>query len=982
MRCRTIVRRASRALAALGLLAAVPAGSAFAQRPDAQWRTIPTRHFRVHFAPPNEELARRAAATAEWAYAELSRELVPPRGTIELVVSDDVDFSNGFTTTFPTNRIVVYAQPPVNVSTLRNYGDWMTLVVTHELAHVFHLDRSRGVWAGLQRVFGRNPYTFPAAYEPRWMSEGIAVYYESRITGGGRIVGSQHRALARAAALGGRPFSLGALSTTRTSFPGGESVYIYGSLVFDELVRQEGTASVPAFVERSSAGWPFMYNRMARKQFGESFATLLRAVRDSALGTREPGSPAVPLAGWRPLAGGFDQISAPRWRDGSIIFAGHTGRETPAAYEVSLDGRLRRLGRRVGAEPNVPLAGGRLLTAQLEFAGPFEIRSDLYVQRGRRLHRLTHGGRLTAPDARADGEIVAVRAEPGTTTIARVSADGRSVRSIVMASLDTQWAQPRWSPSGDAIATVRLIRGGRSQIVVLDTTGALRFIVADEVGSVSASPSWDGDDVVLFTSDRSGTSEVYRAPVAPERRAGEPVVRVSDAVTALAEPEGAPNTADSTIAAVLLGADGVTLGTGYPAARGHAAPVADSAADPANVRSLSATFAGRDSTAVRSYHAARQLVPRYWIPLVYSDDNALVLGATTSASDVVGRHSYVASVSGSTRRNEQSAGIGYSWSGLGRPVIQLAAAQGWDGAGRILAPDDKVLGVLRRRTRVLQGGLSSTRPRTRNFLGARVAGGVELRDYASDPASLLGSLQGAYFRKTHRRPFASIGLAGSNIQSPSRSISPEDGLTATVSGERLWDRDERRAAHTRAVGAVAGYRSLDLPGFAHHVLALRGAGGWTDSEDGTDLSAGGLASDLLGSDGLSLGSSRDFPVRGYRSGALSGTRVLAGSFEYRAPLAMPARGIGFLYIDRTSLGVFGDAATAWCGGPARSAGNCITGATLGTPIASVGAEVILHLAIAYDVPLSLGVGYAEPIGRLRTSEAAARGFYLSAGRSF
>ena len=183
---------------------------------------------------------------------------------IELVVSDDVDFSNGFTTTFPTNRIVVYAQPPVNVGILRNYGDWMTLVVTHELVHVFHLDRSRGFWAGLQRVFGRNPFAFPAAYEPRWMSEGIAVYYESRVTGAGRIVGSEHRARARAAALGGRSLSLGALSTTRTRYPGGESVYIYGSLMFDELAREEGAASVPAFIERSSAGLPFTYNRMAR----------------------------------------------------------------------------------------------------------------------------------------------------------------------------------------------------------------------------------------------------------------------------------------------------------------------------------------------------------------------------------------------------------------------------------------------------------------------------------------------------------------------------------------------------------------------------------------------------------------------------------------------------------------------------------------------------------------------------------------------
>src|SRR6478672_10335403 len=364
--CPPIVRQRRRALsgAALALASVLFPRPAAAQRPDAQWRTLATPHFRVHFEPASEEVARRAAASAEWAYAALARELVPPRGMIELVVSDDVDFSNGFTTTFPTNRIVVYAQPPVDESSLRNYGDWMTLVVTHELTHVFHLDRSRGAWAALQRVFGRNPYLFPGAYEPR-------------VTGSGRIVGTGHRAIVRAAALGSRSPSLSGLSISRTRFPGGESVYIYGSLLIDELAREEGASSVPRFIERSSHALPFTYNRVARRQFGETFKDLLRAVRDSSVASIAPATAATPLADWRPLASGFDLIRAPRWRDGRLVFAGDEGRETPAAYEVDAAGTVRRIGRRVGVQPDVPLADGSLLTSQLEFSGPFEIRSDL-----------------------------------------------------------------------------------------------------------------------------------------------------------------------------------------------------------------------------------------------------------------------------------------------------------------------------------------------------------------------------------------------------------------------------------------------------------------------------------------------------------------------------------------------------------------------------------------------------------------------------
>ena len=88
-------------VAALLLCAARAAGAQLP--PNEDWHTIRTRHFWVHFTPAVEEDARRAAVNAERAYAELSTELVPPRGPIDLVVSDNVDFVNGYATPFPTN---------------------------------------------------------------------------------------------------------------------------------------------------------------------------------------------------------------------------------------------------------------------------------------------------------------------------------------------------------------------------------------------------------------------------------------------------------------------------------------------------------------------------------------------------------------------------------------------------------------------------------------------------------------------------------------------------------------------------------------------------------------------------------------------------------------------------------------------------------------------------------------------------------------
>ena len=144
--------------------------------PYHRYRTLDTPHFHVHVPVGLEREGRVAGAAAEHAYAQLAKELAEPRGPIDLVVTDDADYSNGYATTIPTNRIVVFATPPVDASSLRLNEDWLGIVITHELTHIFHLDRARGIWSLAQHVFGRAPALFPTQYGPSWLTEGLAVY--------------------------------------------------------------------------------------------------------------------------------------------------------------------------------------------------------------------------------------------------------------------------------------------------------------------------------------------------------------------------------------------------------------------------------------------------------------------------------------------------------------------------------------------------------------------------------------------------------------------------------------------------------------------------------------------------------------------------------------------------------------------------------------------------------------------------------------
>src|SRR5262249_36632591 len=143
-------------------------------------------------------------------------------------------------------------------------------------------------------------------------------------------------------------------------------------------------------------------------------------------------------------------------------------------------------------------------------------------------------------------------------------------------------------------------------------------------------------------------------------------------------------------------------------------------------------------------------------------------------------------------------------------------------------------------------------------------------------------------------PSLIAGAAFANYQRPVFSVSPEDGVQLNVTL-----RDRLRSGTTAtgpsslsAVGSAALYKSLNFPGFAHHVLALRGAVGWADDNANAYYAVGGVSGNTVEIiPGYTIGEDRKtFPVRGFAAGTLLGTRAAVGSAEYRIPLILVGGG--------------------------------------------------------------------------------------------
>lgn len=960
--------------------------------PNENWHTLETRHFRIHFTPALEQEARRAAVNAERAYAALSTELVPPRGTIDLVVSDNVDYVNGYATPFPSNRIVLYAHPPADASGLRSYYDWNALVVTHELTHIFHLDRSRGIWRVGQAIFGRNPLLFPNLYEPRWVLEGLAVYYESRLTGYGRLESSEHSMVARAAALANRVPTLQELSPGTSRFPGGEVVYIYGSLLFDYLSRTRGPGSIREFVERGAkTPFPFFLTRTSRGAFGMSFQTAWQHWRDSLV--REMRTPLEVMPGWRQLTSGGRLALFPRWlSDSSLIYASDKAREMPSAYEVSLSGRERKVGRRNGLSPNVQLPDGSILFSQPDFLDPYHIRNDLYIQRNGVETRLTRGARLTSPDVRADGEIVAVQDLPATRRLVRVSRNGggRVIVPITQATLDEQWSDPRWSPDGSRIAAVTQSRGIFA-IAILDADGRLigSFGAAQ---AISSGPSWSPDGKrIYFSSERSGSPQIYVAEIASSAPG---IWRITDAATGVFSPEVSPDR--SKLATLLFSADGYHVGVAPLTTQLQLHALDSARTSPRsgcttclNLVTGLLPMGAADISRARPYSPWRSLLPRYWMPVIESTtDGGTSFGAVTSGADIVGRHNYTVEALRNNEFHQNSAWLWYRYAGLGLPLIDLYASQ--DFAHDFLftgtSGNFTRVGTLSERSRIASLQATLVRPRFRNYAVLSFGGEIESIRYTTSPDTLLPLLSPFYsVAFTYPALIASAGW--SNASRPGLSISAEDGISASVSGHQRWQRGSSGRSTRSVVGVTSAYRSLDLPGFAHHVIALRAAGGVTDERSPDLFSAGGISGTLIEVfPGVSLGQARrTFGVRGYPVSAERGIRAYSGSIEYRAPLAAPSRGFRFLpvFIDKTSLTFFGEAGRAFCPASAVTTSGVCRATDVANPVMqSAGVELNIDTGLQLDLQARLRLGLAFPLAnreQLRASKAAA---YATFGSSF
>jgi len=540
-------------LALVGVALAAPA---WAQGPDADWRTVSTAHFRVHYPAPSEIWALHAAGRLEAIRERVVATVgYDPPERVDVVVADPLASANGLAIPLlGAPRLVLWTTPPPPQSAVGQFRDWPEMLMAHEVTHLAHLTRpSRNPWRRLgEALLPVGPIPLAA---PRWVVEGYATLVEGDLTGSGRPFSDLRAAVLRRRAQAGELPSYAEVSADADSWQGMSMAYQAGSAFLEWLREREGDESLRHLWARMTARRSRSFGDAFRGVFGDPPERLYRRfcaeLTHRALTVEEQvepgrrdgelwqdlgwstGAPAVSPDGSRiALVRRFrdrpselvvwstapDEEAERRWLERVERVAAEDPEDVPPRPPEAIPREpLHRLSARDGAEilgPRWTRDGASVVYFRPEPDPRGVLRCDLFrwwLTSGR-VKRVTRQADLRDPDPSPGGDwAVAVRVRHGLTGLVRVDLSSGAVDELEPPSLEV-CSTPRLDPAGERVAYLRHA-GGRWRLLVrrLDDGAEVELATGDQ--AVVAFPAWSaGGREVLASVGRGGLVDVWAHP--------------------------------------------------------------------------------------------------------------------------------------------------------------------------------------------------------------------------------------------------------------------------------------------------------------------------------------------------------------------------------------------------------------------------------------------------------------------------------------
>jgi len=912
--------------------------------PSLKWRTLETPHFALHHPSHLQEAAQKVSSLLEKTYEDMSKEWgVSPWGRTQVVLVDDRDDANGMATVLPYNTIILYLSAPTANSPLATYSDWLEELVTHESIHILHLSDVGYPMKILKFLFGK--LIAPNGLSPGWVTEGVATYFETAKTKGGRGRSSFAEMLLRTDILQDDFLPIDKAGGGGYDWPSWLVRYIYGVEFWQYLSKRYGEEKIIQLSHKfGSSPLLFMINRQAKKVYGKSFyklweewEILLRARYNLEKGKLESQG----LIEGETLIDQEGLLSQPTFIEGGkkILYLRESSHFRPAlwVFDGTTGKSEKFLDKYSPQQMSWDNEGKKLAFASAHKIKRYNYYSDLYLYdtEKKKLKGLTQGKRARDPDFSPDGKkIVFSLHEPMGDRLAVVDVATKEISFLTEPEPYVVIDQPRWSPDGQSIAASVWRSHTRRNIEIFDTQGHSKRVTSNST-SLERHPSWDPKGRFLYyTSDQTGIDNIYRYDVHNGHH--EQLTRV---LTGASEPAVDPQGerivfryykgGSFEIRSLELKSPLTEVGSGV----GNT--IADTPVTPDLTGDSFPPLEGK------KYNPFKTLfLPRYLVPNVAFVDNSIFASGAVGSYDPLRWHNWYGNVTYRSDNQYIGYGGGYSyqrfWPTFYTGYINYAVNYG------------NIFGT----------GNDYFEKRWRAFGGA----GIVLANYHSlntnyffedrnadsviPAGATLVPVEGSYsgFKNTYE--FVKTGQTAA-------AISPEWGQSVRLNFEITDSLLGASSQLERRVFWGDGRQYLRIPGTRHHVLALRLGGGISFGDVLTQGSFGLGGS--LGESPLTTASTRVFTMRGLPLVTFSRERVMIFSTEYRLPLFRVQRGLGTtpLFLRSAHMALFSDAGDAW------NASQKTGGLTdfFDDFMVSVGLELRGDFVLGYGLPVVGRLGY-------------------------
>ena len=922
--------------------------------PALSWTTLTSPHFLVHYHQGEEAIAKRVVVLAEDVHNRLlPRMKSQPHEPTHIVLVDALDDANGFATPLPYNLITLYITQPYGASAFgaSHYDDWMRLLITHEYTHIVQLDMVNGPARILRKIFG-NLY-FPNMFQPVWLVEGLGVYEETELTGGGRNRSPMADMILRMAVLENNfpPISHAANYTEK--WPDGAVPYLFGGSFISYLEKKYGREKVADLsLQYSGRAWPFLNSSTAYRVLEKDYVDLWeewKADLSSRYEADKKRLTARDLSESRALTQrGYMNLAPAISPDGQqIAYTVDNADEHTAIYLMNVDGSndQKLLDNNTTSASSIAWAadGRGFYYSKIEVARNTNLYNDIYyydVERRQEI-RLTENLRARDAAPSPDGStLVFVTNWLGKTRLASVPLVQKQIAGEENISWlgqdgEYQFETPRFSPDGEKIVVGVRQPDGYKDIWVLDKHGnKLEALMHDR--AVDSGAVWDTKGrSIYFSSDRSGIFNLYSYHLDSKK-----ISQVSNVLGGAFSPAVSP--------------DGGTIAFADYSSRGFDIHLMDNqpaawqlmAGDTNPYPVMKYTEPVVD-TVQGAYNPIPTLYPRLWLPnFGYSSYSGTLVGLFTFGMDAIQRHSYTLSALYGPSQDRTWYDLNYQYDGF-YPTLKFRA-QDID--------------------------------TSYNDLLAQRAGFVRADDYVERSKALSATVtfkmlkldqQHALTAGYHRQNFSSLsplppwfaydgampaqGVLVSarlsylfnNAKIYGYSISPEQGRSVEL-GYQQADKSIGSDFNVSKT-TVDWHEYINFP-VRHHVLLLRGFAGQSTG----DVFAQGafqLGGDNPGDITINV-EEKNVYLRGYPANEYRGQKAALASAEYRFPVHNIESGGGNtpFFFKRLHGAVFAEAGNAWDG--------AYDSADLKK---SIGAEARLDMTLSYFLPITVRVGLAHAL---------------------